>query len=60
MIDENTFSLTNLLVNGNVTTAIRLGNSPVQVWRTEDRQVNVAVYEQAEVQCGILASRFSA
>jgi hypothetical protein len=32
----------------------------VEVWRTEDRQVNVAVYEQVEVQCGILASLFSA
>jgi hypothetical protein len=28
--------------------------------RTEDRQMNVAVYEQLEVQCGFLASRFSA
>ena len=31
-----------------------------EISRTEDRQVNVAVYEQVEVQCEYSASRFSA
>ena len=30
----------------------------MQISRTEDPQVNVVVYEQMEVQCGVLASRF--